>query len=76
MEIKDIVVKKTYKKNGEDKTLWLNVGCLKTTDQGKQFIELNMFPNQSFYIFEKKEKAAPKEESVIQLEDLGGGGHF
>jgi hypothetical protein len=61
MEIKNICTKKTYTKDGVEKTLWLNVGCLKTTDQGKQFIELNMFPNQSFFVFEPKEKEAKAE---------------
>ena len=56
MDIKNICVKKTYMKGTEEKTIWLNVGCLKTTDAGKQFIELNIFPNQPFYVFEKKEK--------------------
>lgn len=56
MEIKNIMTKKTYEKNGQTKTVWLNVGCLKTTGDGKQFIELNMFPGTPFYVFEKKEE--------------------
>ena len=55
----DVCTKKTYKKkDGEEKTVWLKVGTFKTTDDGKRFLELNMFPTTSFYIFEQK-----KEES-------------
>lgn len=58
MIIENICTKKTYKnKSGEEKSKWLQVGCLKTTDDGKRFIELNMYPNTAFYVFEQKEKA-------------------
>lgn len=66
MKIDNICVKKTYMKDGVEKVIWLNVGCLKTTDAGKQFIELNIFPNQPFYVFEKKEKVEER-ISDIQL---------
>lgn len=56
MEIKNICTKKTYTSNGQEKTKWLQVGILKTTESGKQFIELSMFPNESFYVFDQKEK--------------------
>jgi hypothetical protein len=61
MIFKDICTKKTYTKDGQEKVTWLKVGTLKTTDQGKQFIELNIFPNQDFFVFEKK-KEEPKEQ--------------
>jgi len=56
MLIENICTKKTYTSNGKEKTLWLNVGILKTTGDGKRYIELNMFPGTPFYVFEKKEK--------------------
>ena len=57
MKIENIVVKKSFKKtNGEEKTYWNQVGILKTTDDGKRYIELHMFPNTAFYVFEPKEK--------------------
>lgn len=56
MKIENVCTKKTYQKDGQEKTLWLNVGTFKTTDDGKRFLELNMFPNTPFYIFERKEK--------------------
>ena len=56
MIFKDIVTKRTYTTKGEEKTQWLNVGTYKKTDDGKEFIELNMYPNTPFYLFEKKDK--------------------
>ena len=32
----------------------IKVGTLKITDEGKQFIQLNIFPNTPFYVFEQK----------------------
>lgn len=53
----NICTKKQYTKaNGETKTVWLQVGTLKTNDDGSRFIELNLFPNLSLYVFERKEK--------------------
>lgn len=71
MDIKDIKTPKNYDKNGEKKTVWLNVGCLKTTDAGKQFIELNMFPGQNFCVFERVEKVT--HEQPTSMESSGQG---
>lgn len=68
MHIQDIKTPKTYETKGIKKTVWLNVGCLKTTDQGKQFIELNMFPGQNFCVFEREDKVAATQP---QLESNG-----
>lgn len=55
MQFKDICTCKTYTdKEGKEKKTWPKVGVLKTTDAGKQFIELNIFPNQTFFVFEQK----------------------
>ncbi len=64
MILKDIVTKRTYTSKGEEKTQWLNVGTYKKTDDDKEFIELNMFPNTPYYIFEKK----PKQEKMVDSE--------
>ena len=57
MKFDNICSKKTYtKKNGEEKTTWPIVGTLKTTDDNKRFIELNIFPNITFFVFEQKTK--------------------
>ena len=56
MKYYNVCTKKTYQKDGEEKTVWLNAGTLRETDDGKRFLELNMFPDTSFYIFEPKKK--------------------
>lgn len=56
MDYKDICTKREYMKGEEKKVIWFKVGTLKTTDEGKQFVELCMFPNTPFYVFPKKEK--------------------
>lgn len=63
MIYKNIVTKREWEQNGQKKTKWLNVGTLRITDDGKEFIELNIFPNTPFYVFEQKEKdEAPTQE--------------
>lgn len=58
MIIDNICAKRTYTdKAGAEKVKWLNVGILKTTDKGMRFIELYMFPDTAFYVFEKRDKA-------------------
>lgn len=67
----NISVPRKYTKNGEDKTAWGNVGKLvhfdKTEEKPEGFIiELNMFPDTKFMVFEEKPKdAAPTEEDSI-----------
>lgn len=62
MLYENICTKKTYEKNGETKTIWLKVGTLKITDDGKKFIELNHQPNETFYVFPPK----PKDDSPAE----------
>jgi hypothetical protein len=61
MIFKDIVTKKTYLKDGEEKVVWMKIGTFKETDEGKQFVEINMFPDISYYVFERK----PNKPSLI-----------
>lgn len=61
MKISNITVKKTYQKDGVDRNVWLNVGSLikfdATPDKPEQMIiELNMFPNQKFHVFENEKR--------------------
>jgi len=56
MVYKDICTKREYEKDGKTAVKWFKVGVLKTTDEGKQFIELNIFPTTPFYVFEQKKK--------------------
>ncbi len=66
MKILDICSKKTYKKDGQEKSICLKCGSLRITDEGKQFIELNHLPGVSFYCFEQKAKDVnPKSSDQI-----------
>ena len=63
MIFKNICTKKVYMSNGQEKAKWSVVGTLKEMDDGKQFIELGIFPNTPFYVFEQKEREdKPKKE--------------
>ena len=69
MVYKNICTKKVYTQNGAEKVKWLVVGTLKEMDDGKQFIELNLFPNTPFYVFtpKPKETAAPRGSEEVEL---------
>lgn len=67
----NIVVPKKYNKDGEEKTAWKNVGTLvrfaPTEEKPEGYIlELNMFPEVTFKVFEEKPKdgAAPATTTV------------
>ena len=67
----NIVTRKTYEKNGEEKTQWLRVGTLAqfppTAEKEESFImELNMFPHTKFFIFEQKKK---EEKSEVETDE-------
>lgn len=66
MKYFNISTKKTFDQNGAQKTVWLSCGTMRETEDGKRFIELNMFPNTSFYVFEQKPKT--KETTVEDIE--------
>lgn len=67
----NIVVPKKYNKDGEEKTAWKNVGTLvrfpPTEDKDEGYImELNMYPDVTFKIFEEKQKdEQPQRESKV-----------
>jgi hypothetical protein len=60
MTYENIVTKQAYKKGEETKVRWLICGTLKTTEDGKKFIEMNNQPDTTFYVFERK----PQEETT------------
>jgi hypothetical protein len=68
MIYKDICCRKAYTKDGIEKVTWLKCGTLRVTDAGKEFIEINMFPNTSFFVFPNKDKA----EQPAQPEQSSG----
>lgn len=69
MVFKNICTKKVYTQNGQEKAKWSVVGTLKEMDDGKQFIELGIFPNTAFYVLAQKEKEAVKKP--VPEVDLG-----
>jgi hypothetical protein len=56
MTYKDVMTFREYEQNGEKKKTWMKVGTLRTTDAGKQFLDLFMFPATTFFVFEPKPK--------------------
>jgi len=56
MKYKDICTRKTYQKDGVEKSVWLKCGTVRVTDDGKEFIELNQNPNVTLFVFEQKAK--------------------
>lgn len=63
----NITCPKKYTKNGEEKTSWNRVGSLvrfeATNDKPEGYIlELNMFPDTKFAVFEDKPRDEVKEE--------------
>lgn len=61
MKYEDIVTRRSYTKDGNEKVVWLKCGTLRTTDDGKKFIEMNDRPETTFYVFQQKEKVESKE---------------
>lgn len=64
----DVTVPKKYTKDGEEKTAWNRVGTLvqfpASGDKPEGFIlELSMYPETKFGIFESKPREDKKEES-------------
>ena len=72
MIFKNICTKKVYTQNGQEKAKWSVVGTLKEMDDGKQFIELGMYPNTAFYVFAQKDredKPAKKDLPDVNLDN-------
>jgi len=73
VKYQDLVVKKTWE--GQEKPKWLTVGTIRTTDDGKQFIELNLFPDTSIYVFDRKpregqvQNQAPQQAPSVNLDN-------
>lgn len=63
------MTKKTFTHNGAEKVSWNNVGNLIVFDNGYS-IELAMYPDTKFYVFENKEKVAVPEKAKISGTDI------
>lgn len=66
MIYKDICTRKEYEVNGVKKVTWPKCGTLRTTDAGKEFIELFQNPDVTLYVFPKKDKPAQQPEQEDQ----------
>ena len=58
MTFKNICTKKSYEKDGQTVTKWLNCGTLRINNDGKIFIEFNDRPDITYFVFDIKEKEA------------------
>lgn len=70
MQRYNVTVPKKYTQNGEEKTSWKNVGTLvkfeaKDGKPESYILELNMFPETKFGVFED----TPREQTAAQADD-------
>ncbi len=57
--IKNICGREEYTGNdGQKKMKWPEVGQIITTDEGKQYVKLNIVPDKLFYVFDQKKQNA------------------
>lgn len=54
--MKDLCVRETYQKNGEEKTAWNRIGVLIEGKEGKSYIKLFHMPGVLVSIFDQKPK--------------------
>lgn len=52
-KIFDICSKRIYEKNGETKVKFQRIGVLRMSEAGRIYIQLYIFPQTDFYVFEK-----------------------
>ena len=52
MQLFNVCSKKVYEQNGEKKVKFYQVGMMKITDAGKQYLQLYHLPQTEFYVFE------------------------
>ncbi len=60
MRYEDICTRKSYEKDGQEKVIWLKCGTLRTTDDGKKFIEMNHLPGVTYFVFPPKADNDPQ----------------
>ena len=63
MVYKDVMTCREYEQNGEKKKTWMKVGTMRTTDTGKSFIDLFLFPATTFFVFDPKPKDGQPKQS-------------
>jgi hypothetical protein len=58
--MKDLCIRETYQKNGEEKTSWNKIGILFEAND-KQYVKLFHIPGVLISVFEQKKKDSPKQ---------------
>lgn len=71
----NICVPKKYTQNGEEKTAWSIVGTLVNfpatgSKEEGHILELNMFPQTTFKVFEQKPKEQKKEQELNNMDSF------
>ena len=65
MSYKDVCTKRVWKdKDGKERVKWFKVGTLKVTDDGKEYLDLFMYPMTPFYVFDQKKNEAEPTETI------------
>ncbi len=67
--MKDLCIRETYNKNGEEKTSWNKIGILIDGKEGKQYIKLFHIPGVLISVFEQKAKDKTTESKSVQWEE-------
>jgi len=62
MTFKNICTKKTFTKDGQEVTKWLNCGTLRVNNDNKMFIEFNDRPDITYFVFDQKK---PETEEAL-----------
>lgn len=60
--MKDLCIRESYQKNGEEKVSWNKVGILIETKEGKQYVKLYHMPGVLISVFTQKAKQEPKKD--------------
>ena len=56
MAVKDLCIRESYQKNGEEQVSWNKIGILIDGANGKQYVKLHHIPNALISVFEKRKK--------------------
>lgn len=65
--MKDICIRESYQKDGQEKVSWNRVGVLIETKEGKQYVKMYAMPGVLMSVFERKAKEAPKPALEVDL---------
>ena len=61
--MKDLCIRESYQKDGEEKVSWNKIGVLIDGKEGNQYVKLFHIPNTLITVFEQKSKDGWDEKS-------------